>query len=335
MAKRRKTERILERLSLILLLIIFLVVVIRPLFQDVPREEEGQDYVFPPPLITDPFPIQVYNHRQGELVTMELEEYLVGVVAAEMPASFHPEALRAQAVAARTYTLNKVLNGGGCDKHPGAHVCTDHTHCQAWASRESILGRPNGQDNLERLQNAVLSTAGLVVTYGGEKIDAVYHSTCGGHTAAAHHVWSGSAPYLEGVSCGFCDHSPWHTTRSEVSFSKFKQVFASRSSLPVMTSQGLPSLNILEESSLGRIKTFQVGGEAYSAWQFRQLLDLPTTWLTYTLGEDAISFDLRGFGHGVGLCQYGADGMGRAGWSYEDILLHYYQGVSVGPWAGP
>lgn len=339
MAKRRKRiknlEKKYEKISLLVLLIIFAVVVIPPLFSPAPPEEEEQGYVFPPPLESEPFPLKVYNHRQGEVMSMDLEEYLVGVMAAEMPASFHPEALRAQAVAARTYTLKKALDGGGCDLHPGAHVCTDHTHCQAWTSPEGILSRPEGEASLERLRGAVFSTAGLVLTHAGEGIDAVYHSTCGGHTAAAHQVWSGSAPYLEAVTCGYCDHSPWHTSRAELPFARFQEIFSRQSALPVMTSGGTPQLQVLEASSLGRIKSLKVGSATYSAWQFRQLLDLPTAWFTYTYQDDAIQFELRGYGHGVGLCQYGADGMGRAGRSFEDILYHYYRGVAIGPLRKP
>ena len=260
---------------------------------------------------------------------MDLEEYLVGVVAGEMPASFHSEALRAQAVAARTYTLKKVVDGGGCSKHSSAQICTDHTCCQAWSCPETLSNRPGGALSLERFRGAVLSTAGLVLRHDGRLIDAVYHSTCGGHTAAAHHVWSGSAPYLEAVPCGFCDHSPWHATRKEVSIARFRQVFSRQGTLPVLTSAGLPRLEILEVSAHGRVKTFQVGSESYSAWQFRQLMDLPSSWLTYTCQGDAIHFDLRGFGHGVGMCQYGADGMGKAGWGFEEILLHYYRGAAL------
>jgi stage II sporulation protein D len=335
LAKKRRIERKRERLSLLVLAVVFLVVVIRPLLLDRPPGEDTDGYVFPPPLATKPFPLQVYNHRQGKLLTMDLEEYLVGVVAAEMPASFHPEALRAQAVAARTYTLQKALDRGGCEKHPGAQVCTDHTHCQAWTSPESIRSRPDGEALLQRLQGAVSSTAGLVLTSGGQRIDAVYHSTCGGHTAAAHQVWVGSAPYLEAVECGYCNHSPWYNTRAEITYSRFRQIFSPRSTVPVMTAQGQPILRVLEASSQGRVKTFQVGTGSYSAWQFRQLLDLPSAWLTYTFQGDSIHFALRGYGHGVGLCQYGADGMGRAGRTFEDILHHYYRGVVIGPWSGP
>jgi stage II sporulation protein D len=329
LAKRKDRLKGWEQLSLILLLLIFLVVVIRPLFQAPPGEDWDKEYSFPPPLETAPFPLKVYNHREKVLLEMDLEEYLVGVVAAEMPASFHPEALRAQAVAARTYTLKKTLEGGGCNSVPGAHICTDHTHCQAWVPDEKISGHQGEVPNIQRIRAAVSSTAGLVMTYNGTLIDAVYHSTCGGHTAAAQHVWVGSAPYLEGAECGFCEHSPWYMTTKEVTFSRFRQAFSEKEALPVLTSQGVPRIQVQEESSTGRIKTLQVGEKSYSAWQFRQKLDLPSSWLTYSFHGEAIRFQLQGYGHGVGLCQYGADGMGKAGWTFDQILMRYYQGIKV------
>jgi stage II sporulation protein D len=327
LAKRQDRLKGWERLSLILLLLIFLVVVIWPLFQGVPDKEGDKEYSFPPPLETDPFPLKVYNHRDKVLMEMDLEEYLVGVVAAEMPASFHPEALRAQAVAARTYTLKKTLEGGACV--PGAHICTDHTHCQAWVPDKSITGHQGGVSHIELISAAVYSTAGLVITFNGDLIDAVYHSTCGGHTAASQHVWVGSAPYLEGTECGYCDHSPWYMTTKEVSYTSFRQAFSEKEALPVLTSQGVPRIQVQEESSSGRIKTLQVGEKSYSAWQFRQKLDLPSSWMTYSFHGETIRFQLQGYGHGVGLCQYGADGMGKAGRTFDQILQHYYQGVKV------
>lgn len=327
MAKRKDRYKGWERLSLMLLFLIFLVVVIRPLWQSTPPEEGDKEYSFPPPLETAPFPLKVYNHRDRTMMEMDLEEYLVGVVAAEMPASFHPEALRAQAVAARTYTLKKVL-AGGCGV-AGAQICTDHTHCQAWTRDENITGHQGQMANIDRIRSAVSSTAGLVITHDGQLIDAVYHSTCGGHTAAAHHVWAGSAPYLAGAVCGFCDHSPWHMTSKEVALSSFRQAFSDKEALPVVTSQGAPRIQIQEKSAMGRIKTLRVGEKSYTAWQFRQKLDLPSSWLTYTFRGEAIYFQLQGYGHGVGLCQYGADGMGKAGWTFAEILMHYYQGVKI------
>ena len=324
----KKSAKMGEKLSLALLLLIFLLVVVRPLVPFDSRKDQGEKSPsFPSAPETAPFPLQVYNHGQGEIMDLDLEEYLVGVVAAEMPSSFHPEALRAQAVAARTYTLRKVLDGGGCGHHPGAHICTDHTHCQAWVSREDILQGPQG--NLEGIQGAVFSTAGLVLTFQGQLLDAVFHSTCGGHTAAAHHVWSGTAPYLEAVPCGYCHHSPWYRTQREVPLSRlFQAVAGEGAATPVLTD---PPIRVLEACTRGRVQTFQVGEGRYSAWQFRRLLDLPSSWLTYSLKGDTLHFALRGYGHGVGMCQYGADGMGQAGRSFEDILNHYYGGAVVEP----
>ena len=315
----------LERLSLALLVLVFIVVVLVPLLQTEEEVEKEGEYVFPPALETSPFPLVVYNHRTKDIMHMDMEEYLVGVVAAEMPSTFHPEALRAQAVTARTYALQKAP--GGCENHPQAHICTDHTSCQAWRSREDILNQ-GGQEALERIEGAVSSTAGLVLTYAGELLDCVYHSTCGGHTAAAHEVWAGSLEYLVGEECGYCSHSPWYESTSVVSTSEFRAAFSDQA-LPVMSEQGSLRLEKVDLSPQGRAKTLQVGDKEHSAWEFRQRLSLPSAVFDYEVTGDKIIFSLKGYGHGVGMCQYGADGMGSQGMDFETILNHYYRGVEV------
>ncbi|HHX77738.1 MAG TPA: stage II sporulation protein D [Firmicutes bacterium] len=320
----------------LLLLLVFTVTVLPPLFSPAKEKEEKKEYVFPPPLDTVPFSLKVYNHREDCLTEMELEEYLVGVVAAEMPASFHPEALRAQAIAARTYTVRKILSaaGGGSTGHPGAVVCTDHTHCQAWIEEDKAKENwgETGEENWQKLKAAVASTAGLVITWQGELIDAVYHSTCGGNTACARDVWSGDAPYLEAVACSFCSHSPWYSTEKQISYEAFFSAFNEKDALPVAAGDGTPRLKVVEASPRGRIKTFQVGEKEYTAHDFRRKLDLPSAWLEYACGADSLLFVTRGYGHGVGLCQYGADGAGEKGWKAEEIIKYYYREVEIVPW---
>ncbi len=160
-------------------------------------------------------------------------------------------------------------------------------------------------------------------------IDAVYHSTCGGHTVAAARVWSGSAPYLVGGSCYYCGHSPWHRTKEVVSYLEFEQAFSEAGILAVVTAAGNPRIEILERSPCGRSEKVKVGGIVFPSSQFRQKLGLPSTWFEYSIAGRKIYFYLRGHGHGVGLCQYGADGMAKEGRNFQEILKHYYYGVEI------
>ncbi len=324
-----KPKRKVEAAALIVLFLIFVVIVILPMFEK-PADKEPLEPELPA-RETAPFPLKIYDHRQGEIVEMDLEEYLIGVVAAEMPASFHIEALRAQAVVARTYTIQKIQTQRGGDKHPEADICTDHTHCQAWISTETALGNwdEKGSEYIKKITAAVKSTAGLVATHNEEIIDAVYHSTCGGQTSAAEHVWSGTAPYLVSRDCDYCSHSPWFRKEEEISFDTFRQAFSESGALPVMTGDGIPRIEIIEASTIGRAKSIKVGEKVYNALEFRQKLDLPTTWFDYYYQGNKIYFDLRGYGHGVGFCQYGADGMGKEGKSYEEIILYYYNDIEI------
>lgn len=317
---------------LVVLLLLFFGVVIFPLlFKSEIAQKEDYLLSLPP---EEALLIKVYNHREGIVMELGLEDYLMGVVAAEMPASFHLEALKAQAVAARTYTLRRFFRSADikCAQHPEAHLCTDFAHCQAWIGEERALekwGGETGEENWARIREAVNLTAGLVLKHEGKLIDAVYHSTCGGHTVPAAQVWSGSALYLVGGSCYYCRHSPWYKTKEVISYQAFQEIFSETGVLAVMTATGKPGIKILERFSDGRIEKVRVGETVFPSSQFRQKLGLPSTWFEYSLAGRNIYFYLRGHGHGVGLCQYGADGMAQEGRTFREILKHYYFEVEI------
>ena len=165
--------------------------------------------------------VKVFIVSSNQFQDMPLEEYIKGVVAAEMPASFGVEALKAQAIAARTFTLRRMTaNGGpGCTAHSGADICTDHQHCQAWISDDELrrrLGYVNYPVYSRKIQNAVNATKGLVATYQGSLIEAYYHAASGGATDNSEEVWSNAVPYLKGVSTEFESKEP--DFRKEVNF---------------------------------------------------------------------------------------------------------------------
>lgn len=280
--------------------------------------------------------INVYNHTTNQLETMELEEYLVGVVAAEMPASFELEALKAQAVVARTYTVTQMLafGGKGCSKHPGADICTDSTHCQAWESTEHSLGKwPVAEANtyLNKLRQAVRQTAGEVALHNGRTIDAVFHAHCGGHTENSEDVWTTALPYLRGRSCPYCSDTRWSKTEHTFSGAEFAQKILPYVSAVPVSSAGRPLLDAAVRTSSGRIRQLSIAGETVSGRDFRSALKLPSTNVTWQVSGDNVIFTAKGYGHGVGLCQYGADGMARAGKTYTEIIGYYYTDVTIAP----
>jgi len=279
--------------------------------------------------------LRVFREETGEILELPLEDYVLGVVAAEMPAEFEEEALKAQAVAARTFALRRLRDDGGpgCEKHPEADVCTDPAHCQGWLSREEQQqkwGLVNYSRFQEKLARAVNSTEGLVITYNLELIDAAYHSTCAGHTENASQVWGQEVPYLVGVPCPYDAASPRY--REEVSYLLAEVAARLETQVAVPAAGGLGfavDMAVLEESKTGRVLKLQAGEKTYSGGEVRERLGLRSTKFQWQLEGDNLVFTTLGYGHGVGLCQYGANGMAREGRSFREILQYYYRGVEI------
>lgn len=275
--------------------------------------------------------VRLYRHDTGKIEEIALNEYVTGVVAAEMPAEFPVEALKAQAVAARTYVLKRLRAGGVLNKpHPGADVCDDPRHAQAWLSREEMRERwgiVNYYRYYYKIRQAVDATGNEVITYRGELIDPVYHSACGGRTEDAGEVWKYDVPYLKSVDCPYeADPRPAQTASFTISQVE-KALGIDLSAVPV--SSGSSPVKITGRTGTGRAKTVEVGGVELPATLVRERLGLRSTNFSSRLKGDKIIFTTVGYGHGVGMCQYGARGMAEQGYSYREILKHYYTGVEV------
>jgi len=297
-------------------------------------------FPFPPSvqIRTGELTLRVLNHQTGRVMELSLDDYLIGVVAAEMPASFHPSALAAQAIAARTYTLKRIKNGspaaGGNGRgHPQADLCTDPSHCQAWISKEEMLrewGMVDFPFYYRRIAAAVKSTSGLVITYQGELIDPVYHSTCGGATENSEDVWLYKVPYLRSVPCSYCSSSPYFQSETFLSWRELEERLGENLVLPAAAyRRGASLLQAEKRTATGRVKSLRIGERSFLASELRQRLGLPSTRLQWRETRDGVVFITRGYGHGVGMCQYGAQGMAMQGKSPQEILEYYYQGARV------
>jgi len=280
--------------------------------------------------------ISLFDDETGEVSALPLEEYLQGVVAAEMPASFHPEALKAQAVAARTFTLRRLRAAGGepCGRG-GAELCTDSGCCQAYRSEEALAARWGNDAPYyrERIEAAVKATAGEVASYKGALIEALYHSNAGGQTEDAANVFSGGAPYLLGVTSpegAESAHFRDSISLSRESFAKkLNRAFPGAALSPAKLET---QVRVLSRFESGRAAAVRLGEKEVTGRQLRAALDLPSANITLSFSEDAVYIDTRGYGHGVGMSQYGADAMARAGADYRDILCHYYTGITIEDW---
>lgn len=254
----------------------------------------------------------------GTTVQMDMDAYLTGVVLAEMPADFEMEALKAQAVAARTYTRKAYETGG---KHGNGSVCTNPACCQAYIPEERYLEQGGTQEGLDKVRRAVLETSGYVLTYEGELIEATYFSCSGGSTEDAAAVWGTDFPYLQAVASPGEENAAHFTDTVTFTPNEF------RNALGALLS-GNPGtwFEAVTYTEGGGVASMTISGESYSGTQLRSLLGLPSTNFTVTAGENII-ITTHGYGHRVGMSQYGADAMAVTGSTYQAILAHYYPGA--------
>ncbi len=257
----------------------------------------------------------------GEPQEMELESYLVGVVLGEMPASFEPEALKAQAVVARTYTMRAA---NGKSKHEGAAVCTDSNCCQSYTPAESYLARGGAREGIEKITNAVMQTAGQVLTYEGELIEATYFSCSGGQTEDAVAVWGADVPYLQSVASPGEEHAAHHTDTVQFELDEFLAALSLASDKPPKE-----WFSELTRTEGGGVASVRICGKLFRGTELRKLLGLRSTAFSVEAGDESITITTRGFGHRVGMSQYGADAMAASGSTYEQILSHYYSGTNL------
>ena len=257
----------------------------------------------------------------GHVAVMDMDDYLTGVVLGEMPADFEKEALKAQAIAARTYTAKAMKTGG---KHGDGSLCTDSACCQAYLSEETYLDRGGTAENLEKVRSAVLDTSGWVLTYEGELIEATYFSCSGGYTEDAAAVWGTDYPYLQAVASPGEENAAHYCDTMYLSKAQFQEKTG-------CTLTGDPADWFVTESYTpgGGIDSILICGESYTGTQLRKLLGLPSTAMTISAEGDVVTIVTKGYGHRVGMSQYGADAMAVIGSNYLEILAHYYPGTQL------
>ncbi|HEY3314072.1 MAG TPA: stage II sporulation protein D [Bacillota bacterium] len=284
--------------------------------------------------------IKVRVDPGGKVQSMALEAYVKGVVAAEMPANFEPEALKAQAIVARTLAVKKMraFGGAGLEGDLGADVSTDPAKGQAWRSTEELKkswGWLNYPTYWAKISKAVSDTEGLVIVYDGLPIDAQFHSTSAGPTENSEDVWSEKIPYLRSVPCDWDKESPWYTSTAKLTLTEVEAKLPGTGALSVYASTGQRSaIEIVDRTPTGRAKTVRVGGKTMRATDFRLALGLRSSKFTVTVQNGEAVFQVRGYGHGVGLCQFGANGLANLGKKYQEIIQHYYTGVSIEKMSG-
>ncbi len=287
-----------------------------------------QDYVSPDFLQDETSIVKVYNKTNNEVIEMNIHDYLICAVAGEMPATFNIEALKAQAVAARTFTVKHM--SGACSSNTNAHVCTYYGCCQAFVSQEQMKKNWGSlyEEKYATIKAAVELTDGLVMLHNGSPITVFYFSTSNGYTDACQDVFVKTLPYYKSVK------SPGEETASGFYSSKTvtKEEFVStlKRELNIsITADKLEESITITRTDGGRVAKITFGEKSVKGTQMRTAFGLKSADFHLTFDKDNILIEVYGYGHGVGMSQLGAEFMAQNGNDFQDILLHYYIGVDI------
>lgn len=283
--------------------------------QTVPSDTTTTQQLQQPP---DVIPVLLENDT---LRMMELDVYLLGVVLAEMPVDFETEALKAQTVAARTCALQCTQEG---IKHPGGAVCGDSKCCQAYIEPAQYLNDGGLQENVDKVQRAVTDTAGQILTYQGELIQATYFSCSGGRTEDAVAVWGADVPYLKSVDSPGEEHADIYSNTVRFSAVEFAALLGRD-----LRGSCTGWLGNVTYTRGGGVATMVIAGKTYTGTDLREMLSLYSTAFSMRAEGDTITVTTSGKGHRVGMSQYGADAMAKKGCTYDQILAHYYPGTRI------
>lgn len=281
---------------------------------------QPEDELLKPEVTRDTVIVKVMK-SDGSMTEMDLEDYICRVVLGEMPASFDTEALKAQAVAARTYALRCCVGGS---KHPDNAVCTSHLCCQAYCEPEGYIRNGGTWSSLEKVFQTVADTAGEVLYYNDKLIMATYFSSAGDTTEDARAVWGNSFPYLVPVESPEGD-DPYQGETVTFTADKFQKLLG-------VKLKGKPSswFGAVTYTTGGGVDWIRIGETSYKGTELRGMLGLRSTDFHITTTDTSVTFTTNGYGHRVGMSQYGAEAMAVNGRKYQDILTHYYTGAELG-----
>ena len=273
--------------------------------------------------------IKLLHTKTNEVEEVALDTYLCNVVSAEMPADFKKEALKAQAIVARTYTIYKINN----KKHDNADICDDSTCCQAWISKEDRLAKweENKEEKWNKIEECVNETKGKIITYDNQPINAFFHSNSGGKTELPVDVWGGGSnmPYLQVVETAGEDGYTQYNSEVELTNEEILEKLKGKYSDIQIDFNNAEDIKIVEYTSSGRVKTIKFGNHEISGTEARSVFGLKSTNFEVVKEDGKIKFTVKGYGHGVGMSQTGADSMAKSGSSAEDIIKHFYVGVEI------
>ncbi|WP_197089674.1 stage II sporulation protein D [Bacillus sp. SA1-12] len=275
-----------------------------------------------PVLAESPVSVPVYRSQTKKIESIPLEEYVIGVVASEMPAEFEAEALKAQSLAARTYITKQLMNDQALSTPEGS-VVTDTQMHQVYKNPQELKAAW-GDDytrKMEKITEAVAATQGKILTYDNQPIDASFFSTSNGFTENSEAYWQEAIPYLKSVESPWDEKSPKFYDQKIISIEEFE------SKLGVNIGKSIGKITALTPGK--RVATVKIGGKEFTGREIRDKLELKSSDFNWEIKGDSVVIETKGFGHGVGMSQYGANFMAEDGKKYTEIVAHYYKGTKV------
>jgi len=298
-------------ITVLLLIIIIPYIVVSTFVED---EEEIEFYFVSNRLV------RVKREATGEIIKVPFEEYIKGVLAGEMPISFEKEALKAQAVAARSYVLKKMEDSIN-NEYDIVDTVMNQVYLDDAYLKEAWKDTYNEKNN--KLKEVIVETRGEYLTYGGKVAEAFFFSTSTGKTENSGEVFMTQLPYLKSVDSSWdAEVSPVFSDRDQYSILDF----CTKLNIPY---KDKITIEILKTTSTGRIKQIKINGVEFTGNQVTAALNLRSTYFEITQKENNIIIKTKGYGHGVGMSQYGALAMAKKGYKYDEILKYYYQGVEI------
>ena len=302
----------MKKLFLIPIIILFVPYLIVSIF--IKEDTNKIKFIF-----TEDQKVRVKQTESGNIIEVPLEEYVMGVIAGEMPLSFEEEALKAQAVAARSYVLKKMEQN-----YQKEYDVVDTVLNQVYLDEETLQNKwkDTYNEKMEKVKKVVLDTKGEYLTYNGEVIEAFFFSTSTGYTENCEEVFMQALPYLRSVESHYDEISPVYETQKIFSLEEFYQKLN-------LEYSNILEVNILKTTSTGRIKTIQINGAEFTGSEVDTKLQIRSNYFEIKQNEKQVIVNTKGYGHGVGMSQYGANGMAKEGYTYDQILKHYYTDVQI------
>ena len=277
--------------------------------------------------------VKLYHKKEDNVEELDLEEYIMGVVASEVPANFNDEALKAQAIAARTFYMNRRNNPCKDAKTKGAEIC-DTTDCQVYMNKKDRMSKwssSEAESNWSKIQKAVLDTKGQVLTYENSVLEyPQFFAISSGKTEDAKDVFSVDVPYLKSEESKGEEIAPKYKTNIVIPINEFVNKINTKYTTTNVKKNNLASqIKIESYNESGSVKEIKIGNETMKGTEFRALFNLNSTNFKFDFEKDLVKINCTGYGHGVGMSQWGANAMAKNGSTYDEILKHYYNGVEI------